>query len=240
MLRTLLAILAFIPVFMSCGEKPHDNQPPRKDSAVVRKNPADSLRKDLAAPRKMYAQRDGGFSSYYLRIKDSMYYGSYKGKIECADTLGRNRSLLFDLRCEYIVDAIYLYPMNRNEFFVIWQETDHLGVKTYFAKFERGNSTPKWKTKVEAPSPGQPVVDSPYVYASTLGMIAKMDMNTGKAAWRYDSLFDPLRLVYKAFDKPLVYENTVCFFDFPVRGKKNKRDSIWIDDRTGKYVVKAR
>ena len=182
----------------------------------------------------MFTTQRTAYNDFYLRMGDSMYYCSYKGRFEVADTLGKHRRPLFDLKVEYIVDVIYVYRINKTEYFVAWQETDHRGVQSYFAAFEDGAARESWKMRVDAPAPGQPVVDSPFVYISTLGMIGKIDMNTGAPAWKHDSLFDQYTLVYKKFDTPLIYRNSVCFFDFPVKGKKNKRDTIWVDDRSGK------
>lgn len=148
--------------------------------------------------------------------------------------MGNNRHFLFDLKAEYIIDEIYFLPMADDRFFVAWQETDHTGVKSYFAVFSRGKDKPEWRRREESPSPGQPVIHNGFAYVTSLGMVGKLDIQSGEPAWMHDSLFDPLKLTFKKFNTPLVYTNTVCFYDSPIRGKKNRADSIWVNDATGK------
>jgi hypothetical protein len=231
--RFLLLLIPFF--FMSCGSKPVDSTI-KKDSPVVAPVKVDSNRKGLVIPRIMDMVRKSAYDDFFLRIADSVYRCSYKGIITSTDTLGNQRSFITNLQAEYLIDRVYFQPMGVNKFLVVWQETDHTGVSSYFALFERGKTKALWRKQVKAPMPGQPVIDSNNVYISTLGMVGKLDVNTGSTIWMHDSLFDPLKLAYKEFERPIVYRSTVCFYDKPIKGKKVKRDSIWIDDKSGKLV----
>ena len=184
----------------------------------------------------MYVVRNTAFDSFALRVDDSMYFCSYKGRMFSADSLGKGRHFLFDLKTEYLIDNMYFRPIGQSRFFIAWQQTDHTGIRSFFAVFNRGDNTPVWKSTSAAPSPGVPVLDSNVVYVSTLGMIGKLNLKTGEEIWRHDSLFDQFKLTYKFFNKPLIYPHTVCFFDNPIRGKKGKSDSIWVDDNSGKII----
>lgn len=187
-------------------------------------------------PKQMALVRKSAYDDFYVRIKDSAYFCNYKGKMQSADTLGNRVNTLFNLNAEYLIDKVYFLPINNNQFYVSWQETDHKGVYTYFALFDRGNDTPVWKRSIKAHSPGQPVIDSDNVYISSLGMIGKVGLYSGELIWQHDSLFDPLSLKYKAFNQPLLYTHSVCFFDFPIVGKKGKADTIWVNDVSGKLI----
>lgn len=200
----------------------------------------DSLRAGIEVSRVMNALRSTAFDTFYVRYKDSIYYSTYKGKIFSADSLGRGRHFIFDLKSEYLVDDFYFHPLEDSRYFLAWQETDHRGVKSRYAVITRGAQKPDWIRTQNAPSPGQPIIDDEAVYISSLGMIAKLHLSTGQPYWVHDSLFDQYKLLFKSFERPLIYKSTVCFYDKPIKGKKTKRDSIWVDDRSGKIIPKPR
>jgi len=212
-----------------------------KDSvSKVPDNNADPSRKGLEIPKRMGVVRNTAFDSFFVRIKDSVYYCTYKGKFYSSDTLGNGNHFLFDIKSEYIVDEVFFHPLSDSRYFLAWQETNHTGVNSYEAVYSRGKAQPIWLKKRKAPFPGQPVISGEAVYVSTLGMIGKYHLSTGEMYWEHDSLFDQIRMVYKHFERPLIYDSVVCFYDMPIKGKKMKRDSIWVDDNSGKIIPAPR
>lgn len=225
-----------IPVFlMACGSDPveHSN---KKDSPSVGPVKMDSIRKGLVYPAAMDIARKSAYDDFYIRMLDSVYHCSYKGIITCTDTVGNSTSFITDLKAEYLIDRVYFQPTGNNQYFIAWQETDHTGVSSYFGLFERGKEKALWLQQEKTPMPGQPVIDSNFVYVSSLGMVAKLGLQSGETIWKYDSLFDQMKLSFKEFERPLIYTSTVCFYDKPIKGKKAVRDSIWINDKSGKLV----
>lgn len=226
----------FLIFLFACGSTPDPDTTLKKDSVVKVPVKTDSLRKGLIYPKVMTVVRKSAYDDFYVRIGDSLYYCNYKGIFQSSDTIGNRNAQLFDLKAEYLIDIVYFMPISADQFFLCWQETDHKGVYSYFAVYQRGNNTPVWKRFVKAHSPGQPVIDSADVYISSLGMIGKLDLYSGSVIWQHDSLFEPLALRYKEFARPILYENTACFFDIPIKGKKSKRDTIWVNENNGKIV----
>lgn len=228
-----LAFFIIALALFSCGSgsNPQNNQ---KDDTFIRVAPIDSTRKGIAYPKQMNMVRKSAYDNFNLRLGNDLYNCSYKGVFEITDTNGQNGRHLFDLEAEYLIDVIYFQPLGNDVYFVTWQETDHTGVKSHFATYKAGAKDPIWQRMESAPAPGQPAIDSQYVYITTLGIIAKLNVYNGEVVWRHDSLFDPYKSTYKKFDKPLLYTSTVCFYDFPIRQKKARRDSIWVNDATGR------
>jgi len=236
MLKRLVSLFLTITAFSACGSSDNNTAQINSDTPVKKVVPIDSIRHSVVFPPEMSSPRQSAFDEYFVRIGDRNYYCGYKGKCEESDTMGGKRSFLFDLKAEYLIDRVFLYPTGAANYFVVWQETNHTGVYSNVALFEKGNSKPKWKKRFSDPDPGQIAVDSSVAYVTTLGMVCKMDIASGEVVWMKDSLFDPLKSRFKKFDKPIVYTNTVCFFDFPIRGRKNKRDTIKVNDQTGNFV----
>ncbi len=232
-----LYFLFLLVLVYSCGSKPETvSDTVKKDSGVKVPVKIDSLRKKLTYPKVMSVVRKTAYDDFYVRVEDSAYFCNYKGLFQSADTLGNRKSRLFDLKAGYLIDLVYFMPLSDNQFFVAWQETDHKGVFSHFAVYNRGKDTPAWKRSIKAHSPGQPVIDSSDVYISTLGMVGKVDIATGTLKWQHDSLFDPISLRFKQFERPILYTNTACFYDMPIKGKKNKRDTVWVNESSGKIV----
>lgn len=233
----ILLISISLLVLNSCGSGPTEvTVPVKKDSVTVKTNPADSFRRDVIYPQEMYSPRKSAFDGYFVRIDNRNYYCGYKGRFEAADTLGNNRTFLFDLKAEYLIDKMFMYPVDSISWFVYWQETDHTGVGCRAALFRKGVAKPIWKRTYADPEPGQIAVYANYAYITSLGMVAKIDMKSGEYAWHHDSLFEPLKSRFKKFDRPLLYNTTVCFFDYPIRGRKNRRDTICVNDVSGKII----
>lgn len=182
----------------------------------------------------MNAIKKSAFSEYITRVGNDVYTCQYKGKFEKSDTLRTNKVFLFDLKAEFLIDKVFFYVVDSSTFFVMWQETNHNGVGSNAALYELGSAKPRWKHEYPDPEPGQIAIDSAYAYISTLGMVGKLNMYTGDYLWQHDSLFEPIKMKYKSFDRPMIYTNSVCFIDYAIRGRKNKRDSIWVNDATGK------
>lgn len=218
---------------MSCGQD-SGTTPPVKENPKPKAEKIDSTRKGSVIVPQLDVIRLSAYETYSVRIGDTIYTCNYKGHFQSEDTAKRVQHFLFDLKVEFLIDRLYFFPVEQNRFFVCWQETDHVGVYSYFGMYERGSNSPLWLKQYKAPSPGQPVIDSNAVYTSTLGMIGKFDLYSGNPVWMYDSLFDPIKLSYKQFERPLLYTNTACFYDMPIKGKKNKRDSIWVNESSGK------
>jgi hypothetical protein len=217
---------------IGCSNDQASHQP--KADTFIKTEPVDSSRKNIILPKKMKIVRQSAYDNFNVRIGDQLYKCSYKGVIEISDTTGQNVRFLFDLEAEYLIDAIYFHPLGEDLYFVAWQETDHTGLKSHFATFKAGSKSPVWSESQNAPAPGQPVIDGSYVYVTTLGMVGKLNVYSGEKAWQHDSLFDPYKNLFKQFERPLLYKSMVCFYDVPIPGKKNRRDSIWVNDATGR------
>lgn len=221
-----------LAVLSSCGNKEN------KNGVKVPKVPSKQIEKPQKKPGLLYPyelikakkkQHDDSFA----RLGDSMIICSYKGKIELADSTGNSREKIVDLRCEYLIDQAYILPRENNEWFMIWQETHHQGQRTNFAVFKKGTDKPEWKISFPYANLGPPVVDGEMCYFTIIGMVGKMNIGSGKVEWKKDSLYNPHTGKFKKFELPIVYPDKIVFVDLPVRGRKEKRDSLHLDPITG-------
>jgi hypothetical protein len=134
------------------------------------------------------------------------------------------------------IDKLFVAPYGKEQWFAVWLETDHIGVKTNLALFEQGADKPKWKRSFPVINPGRPVIDGDFAYVSMLGMVGKLSVTDGNFAWKHDSLFTATGQHYKEFETPKVYPDKVIFIDQPVKGLRAVRDTIIADPETGKNL----
>jgi outer membrane protein assembly factor BamB len=234
--NNLISILFAALFFFSCGaDVPSGNKD--TSSTVSRKTKknkkkVEPQKKGVVVVPEMIRDNKTPFEDAVIRMNDSIYYCAYKGRISVSDTLRRHFRQLFDLKAEFMVDHIFVRRVN-GTYFVAWQETDHEGVKSYFAAYKEGANDALWKRKFETPNPGNPVLDGNFAYVSTLGMVGKIDLSNGSFKWKYDSMYNQLNGAYKNFDPAYVYDDRVLFIDLPIAGKRIKRDTIKVDPETG-------
>ncbi len=224
-------------LFYSCGnnftEVKYDTL---KAVPHMKAHPKESFKMGLTDAIEIIKGNRTPYDEGFARSGDSLYYCSYKGKVELSDTMRKKRILLFDLKSEFMVDRIFIIPITGKGWMVSWQETDHEGVKSYAAVFKTGMEKPEWKLRFLVPNPGIPVLDGQDVYVTYLGTVAKISTEDGKIKWKYDSLFNTTNQPFKKIDRPRVFDNRVEFVDFPIEGRRQKRDTLRVDPVSGERL----
>ena len=227
----------FLPVFLlflicSCGGNDNKNNKeivkitPPKTKPKIEQKPGLIYTLDIIKPRKnLYLESR-------CRIGDTTFFCSHKGKIDIADSSGNFRRNITDLHCEYLVDKVYLSPLENDRWFIIWQETYHKGQKTSLAVFKKGQTNPEWKVIFPYTNAGPGVLDGNMCYFTTIGMAAKIDVSNGEMQWQVDSLFNSAKLQYKRFEVPIVLNDKIIFVDMPEK-RRPKRDTLVLDPVSG-------
>jgi hypothetical protein len=224
-------------LIISCG------QPVREEAQVEkttkpRKAITSPFKPGVVIPVELLRSKKSPYEELVRRSGDSVFYCSYKGKVEWSDTLRKTRFGIFDLDAEFLVDKVYLANLPGGKYFIVWQETDHEGVKSYAAVYKAGGAKAEWKQRFDVPNPGQPAVDGNYAYITTRGMAGKISLDNGKFAWIHDSLYSPLKHYYQKFEPVKVFPDKVVFVDYPVAGRRSVRDTLTVDPETGERIKK--
>lgn len=220
----------------ACGPKQDPDETVSADTVVVKVPEKYPAKPGLVYPVELKKGAKNAYMGFTARSGDTLYFSTYKGRVEYSDTLGANRHFIFDLKTEFLIDRIFVTAYGANQFFVVWQETNHLGVKSCMALFNTGEEKPVWKQTFSVINAGQPVVDGEHAYITTLGMVGKIGINDGVFVWKKDSLFSSTNLRYQKFETPIVTKDRVLFVDYPIPGKRTKRDTIMVDVVSGERV----
>lgn len=230
------AFIFLLCFLYSCGESTPKDSSPVKDSVVHAPLKQPVTKAGIVNLTELKRGNQTAFADATGRIGDTVYYCGYKGRVEYLDTLKQRRVFLFDLKAEFLVDKIYLAPCGTDHYFVVWQETNHTGARSNTAMYKAGEPKPIWRKSFGAINPGIPAMDSACAYITCVGFVGKIMLADGSFAWVHDSLYETTNLRYQRFEVPLVYDDKVLFIDYPVPGRRPKRDTIKADPLTGEPV----
>jgi hypothetical protein len=145
-----------------------------------------------------------------------------------------NDSLLFDIRAEFQIADLYLYPID-NDIVAVYVDDDGDAAGSFAKRISLSNDRIIWTTEVGAFNLGKPVIYNNYMYLSTIGFIGKLNLNTGKFDWKFENLYDEGK--YNGFSEPGFYKNSLVAFAAkqPVAARI---DTIVVDEKQGKIVRK--
>lgn len=186
----------------------------------------------LVYPYELIKPAKSAYADARVQIGDSAVLCSYKGRIVLADSFGESHSLITDLRCEYLIDKVYILPRANDCWLIIWLETYQQGQKTNFALYKKGELKAEWKTSFPYTNAGPVVLDGSMCYFTMMGMVGKMNVDNGELQWKIDSLYDPFKWSYKRFEVPRVYPDKVIFIDMPEK-RRPKSDTLVLDPTSG-------
>lgn len=235
-MKKISFLFFLLSLLYSCGGSK------RKDSTVVKDSVASapvkkpSTKAGVVNLTELKHGNQDAFAEATGRIGDTVYFCGYKGRVEYFDSLKNQRVFLFDLKTEFLVDKIYMSPCGADHFFVVWQETDHVGARSNTAMFKTGEPKPIWKKRFGAINPGIPARDGDYAYLTCVGFIGKIMLADGRFAWKRDSLYTVINQRYQRFEAPQVYDDKVLFIDYPIPGLRPNRDTIKADPLTGESI----
>lgn len=232
-----LFLFLFLPVFFfSCSDSGKDSVVDSDTLPIVSKKPVFKSKDGVVYARLLEKSQRTPYEEASGVIGDRCYYSSYKGKIESSDTIKRVREFIFDLRAEFMIDKMYLYPLGNNTYFINWQETDHNGIHTSAAVIEKGGTKPLWKKDFRVPNPGQAAIDSGSVYITGLGLAAKMNLSNGDFYWLRDSLYSNINQAFQQMQPVVVQADKVFIIDYPITGKRSRCDTLRLHPSTGEPV----
>lgn len=240
MILRLLFPAILLLFFCACGNKENGADSKVKVDTGFKRKPKPKQKDGLTYPSEIIKPKKNPYDDASVRIGDSIIYCSYKGELSYVASPGSPRVAITHLRCEYLIEKVFILPRPDKCWFIAWQETDQKGQKSSLAVYKEGEKKPEWKAAFPYTNTGPPVLDGDMCYFTTMGMVAKIDVTNGEMQWRVDSLFNVNKWKYKRFYVPKVYEDKVVFVDMPERGRREKLDTLILDPVSGKKKEKKK
>lgn len=113
----------------------------------------------------------------------------------------------------------FYYGALEHDLVLYLQISDGHYVGSSVMRLDPGTGEVRWNTPGYAFNIGKPLAVGPWLYITSFGFVGKLDLETGRFAWKHDNLYTDG--VYNAFQKPLLTRSGTVIF----------RESSW--DREG-------
>jgi len=150
-------------------------------------------------------------------------------------SLGKSAaSVQLPLEKGFTVDAI-LYGMYSKDLVLVYEVSDGEVGFGYVARLRLKNLMLKWWTSLPAFNLSLGAIEDRYLYQAGFGFVAKLDLNTGRFAWKHDGLYDRAHSSFNSFRRPEVGRGEVVFREEPTYAANGPPRSIRVDKTSGRF-----
>jgi hypothetical protein len=147
--------------------------------------------------------------------------------------LKSDNSVYIDLECgDYSISKLYLNNYNGFVLTII-ELTDLDNGWSIVELYDKEKNKKKWSIDLCGFNLGCPIIKNDKLFLSTIGCIAKLDLETGEYCWKFDDLYSEGK--YNSFDTIIVKSNNQVIFESK-RSFSDIIDRIVIDDAKGKII----
>jgi outer membrane protein assembly factor BamB len=98
------------------------------------------------------------------------------------------------------------------------------------------NKKLEWKASLSGFNLGKPVLKGDYAYLTAIGMVAKLDLKTGKYVYEYDNLYTNSESAFNSFDSVVFRGDQTIFIS--KNYLTNKKDSVIVNEETKSIEIK--
>jgi hypothetical protein len=91
---------------------------------------------------------------------------------------------------EGVIERIYYFKHNDDLFLTLGLSDVESGWGSVM-RLDGKTLKPKWSTRLPGFNVGQGLVEDEFLYVTTIGFVAKLDMVSGKYIWKHDGLYKP-------------------------------------------------
>lgn len=170
-----------------------------------------------------------------IKSLKNIYSLSATGLLEKPD---ESRQIQFKLPENIIIETVQFKPLN-NKIVFTFQVTDGDSGSTLVSLYNESNHRFEWQTELFAFNTSPALIYNEAIYLGGIGIIAKLDLNTGKIIWQHIGLYERETQAYNAFVTPKVKDEFIIFREQKVPGAAYRGvRQIKVLDRTGKIISK--
>ena len=139
------------------------------------------------------------------------------------------------LNTKLSIDNAYLYKID-NVLFVFYTETDFNVSTSRVEKIDLKNKKQIWQNEIYGFNLGLPSIKDNFAYVTTIGMVGKLNLETGKYIYQYTDLYDSEKTSFNSFNE-IVFKDSLTFFLSKNR-KEDRTDSIIINEKTKEIKIR--
>jgi hypothetical protein len=148
---------------------------------------------------------------------------------------GSSKTDTVRLTTDMFVEKAFYYK-NDSSLFLFCEESDNDCGSSEVFNINLQEKRLKWKAQIYAFNLGQPIIRGDFVYLTTLGFVGKLDLKSGKYAYKYSELYDNQKYAFNNFDT-IIFKDTMTYF-LSKRSLSEIFDSIIVNEKENKMVIK--
>lgn len=100
--------------------------------------------------------------------------------------------------------------------------TDGLSSGTHVVRFDRRELSLQWTARPFGFTHTSPVFENGFLYVAGFGTVGKLDLESGRYAWRHDNLYERSTGAFNSFASPRISGDTVIFTSWKFRPKPDE------------------
>jgi hypothetical protein len=221
-LRQLIYIFTILLLANCSGNKTVDNSQTLKGSENKIQFPIKANFKNPDRPDEDTLIATVGKTDFLITPEGKLFWGQNP-----ADTI--------HLQTDLIIENAFLH-LKKDTLFIFYTDTDHEGATS---KFEKINLTSRKRiltADIQGFNLGLPYIVDNFAYVTTIGVVGKLNLNTGKYAYQYFDLYDSENYSFNSFDTIIFKDNQTIFLSENYHSKHI--DSLIINEKTGNRIIK--
>ena len=167
--------------------------------------------------------------SIHVQFEGKHYVLYNNGKIEII----RNDSIVstFHLNTDWIVEKVFFYSF-KNNLIVFFSDTDHDAGASIIECFEKPDYKSKWTNPIGGFNLSDPIINNNFCYISSIGFVAKINLDNGEFVWKHDDLYDTSGI--SSFKDIEFHDGNVHFIEGLLINESKKPNKIIVNDESGK------
>ena len=153
-------------------------------------------------------------------------------------TGGRERPMRLPLPEGGLVEGLYVCAW-RGDLVAVYAVTDGDSGWGHATRLDGRTLAPRWVAPVAGFNVGEPLLTAGHLYVGAIGVVGKLDLDTGKYAWEHHGLYRSVG-AYESFLRPRIENGHVLFpARHPGRGRGDLPSALVVDDATGRILEGA-
>jgi hypothetical protein len=146
-----------------------------------------------------------------------------------------NQWEILDLTIEenYHIERLWYTKFN-NDLIIVYETSNFDYSGSYIARIDMSKKISIWITPIGAFNLGEPAFRDQYMYMTSIGFAAKLDLRTGEYVWKHGGLYNQQTQDFNSFQRPVFNGDRVVFQGNNPTSDVSKR--IEVKDSTGEVV----
>ncbi|MDH5327063.1 MAG: hypothetical protein OEZ68_12850 [Gammaproteobacteria bacterium] len=100
-----------------------------------------------------------------------------------------------------VISVLY-YGSYGDDIILVYETEDGESSASYVVRLDGQSLSPKWETHLEGFNTASGLIDAGFLYQTAIGLVAKLDLETGSFVWIHKNLYDRAYFSFNSFETP--------------------------------------